>query len=188
MPQRARTKTIISAQEDRSTRSTLLEMIEDEFAGRVEGHDTGALRQSAGFQAAVLVLPLARVDVNGTPCFRVPQIGMVAARCISTFSDLFVTGRVCDGTPVVLAFEAGDPQRPIVIGLLGPVAPPPVRAAEALVDGKKVMLTGEEEVTLRCGKASITLTKAGKVLITGDYLVSRSRGVNRIKGGSVQIN
>jgi hypothetical protein len=56
------------------------------------------------------------------------------------------------------------------------------------VDGKKVTLTGEEEVTLQCGKASITLTRAGKVLITGDYVLSRSRGVNRIKGGSVQIN
>ena len=41
---------------------------------------------------------------------------------------------------------------------------------------------------LRCGKASITLTREGKVLIKGAYLSSRSSGVNRIKGGSVQIN
>ena len=32
------------------------------------------------------------------------------------------------------------------------------------------------------------LTRAGKVLIQGAYLLSRSTGVNRIKGGSVQIN
>ncbi|MEW5071937.1 hypothetical protein AB1P14_09365, partial [Pseudomonas aeruginosa] len=38
------------------------------------------------------------------------------------------------------------------------------------------------------GKASITLTRAGKVIIRGAYLSSRSTGVNRIKGGSVQIN
>ena len=38
------------------------------------------------------------------------------------------------------------------------------------------------------GKASITLTREGKVLIRGTYLSSRSSGVNRIKGGSVQIN
>ena len=30
--------------------------------------------------------------------------------------------------------------------------------------------------------------RAGKVLIRGAYLLSRSSGVNRIKGGSVQIN
>ena len=44
------------------------------------------------------------------------------------------------------------------------------------------------EIELRCGKASLILTRAGKVLIRGAYLLSRSSGVNRIKGGSVQIN
>jgi hypothetical protein len=34
----------------------------------------------------------------------------------------------------------------------------------------------------------LTLTHAGKVLIRGAYVLSRSSGVNRIKGGSVQIN
>jgi hypothetical protein len=55
-------------------------------------------------------------------------------------------------------------------------------------DGKRMLLSAQEEITLRCGQASITLTKAGKVLLSGDYVLSRSRGVNRIKGGSVQIN
>jgi len=41
---------------------------------------------------------------------------------------------------------------------------------------------------LRCGKASITLTREGKVLIHGSYISSRSTGVNRVKGGSVQLN
>ena len=50
------------------------------------------------------------------------------------------------------------------------------------------MFTAESEIVLRCGEASITLTRAGKVLIRGTYLLSRSSGVNRIKGGSVQIN
>jgi hypothetical protein len=59
---------------------------------------------------------------------------------------------------------------------------------EARVDGHRVVLDAEQEIVLRCGKASITLTRAGKVLIRGAYLLSRSSGVNRIKGGSVQIN
>ena len=37
-------------------------------------------------------------------------------------------------------------------------------------------------------KASITLTSAGKILLRGAYILNRSSGVNRIKGGSVQIN
>ena len=56
------------------------------------------------------------------------------------------------------------------------------------VDGKRVVIEGQEEVVLMCGESSITLTKAGKVVIRGKYLVSRSSGVNRILGGSVQVN
>lgn len=56
------------------------------------------------------------------------------------------------------------------------------------VDGKRVLIEGQDEIVLTCGDSSITLTKAGKILIRGKYLVSRSSGVNRILGGSVQVN
>ena len=56
------------------------------------------------------------------------------------------------------------------------------------VDGERLVFTAKKEIVLRCGKASITLTRAGKILIRGAYLLSRSSGVNRIKGGSVKIN
>ncbi len=58
----------------------------------------------------------------------------------------------------------------------------------AFVDGSRVVLEGKEEIVLKCGEASITLTKAGKILIRGKYLLNRSSGVNRIMGGSVQVN
>ena len=57
-----------------------------------------------------------------------------------------------------------------------------------VVDGERLVFTAEREIVLRCGNASITLTRAGKVLITGEYVLTRARGVNRIRGGSVQIN
>jgi len=59
---------------------------------------------------------------------------------------------------------------------------------EVDADGERLVVTAKEQIVLRCGKASITLTKAGKVLIQGAYVSSRSSGVNRIKGGSVQLN
>lgn len=59
---------------------------------------------------------------------------------------------------------------------------------QVIVDGKRVTIQGAEEITLKCGEASITLTKSGKILIRGTYLSNRSSGVNRILGGSVQIN
>jgi len=56
------------------------------------------------------------------------------------------------------------------------------------VDGEQVTITGDREIVLRCGEASIVLTKAGKVIIRGAYVVTRSSGANRIKGASVHIN
>jgi len=96
------------------------------------------------------------------------------------------------GRRVVLMFEGGDPRRPIVMGLLRPVEgwPLPEQPAQVEVeaDGERLLLTTKEQLVLRCGKASITLTKAGKVLIQGTYVSHRSSGVMRIKGGSVQLN
>jgi hypothetical protein len=86
-------------------------------------------------------------------------------------------------------FEDGDPRRPIILGFVQSHASQPTpQSTEVSVDGEQVTLTAEKEVVLRCGHASITLTRAGKILIRGKYVLSRSSGVNRIKGGSVQIN
>lgn len=92
------------------------------------------------------------------------------------------------GQPVALLFEGGNPARPLVMGRVqNPedlIAPAPTVER----DGERLELTAEREIVLRCGKASITLTRAGKVIIRGAYLSCRSSGVHRIKGGSVQIN
>jgi hypothetical protein len=90
------------------------------------------------------------------------------------------------GSEVVLLFENGDPARPIVIGLLRPPAQPSKVVAE--LDGERIALTAEKEISLKCGEASITLTAAGKILIRGTYVLTRSSGANRIKGATVEIN
>ncbi|RUR71672.1 hypothetical protein EJP67_31965 [Variovorax guangxiensis] len=96
------------------------------------------------------------------------------------------------GRQVVLMFENADPARPIVIGVLRGAHGWPLPDAPAQVevdaDGERMLVSARDELVLRCGKASITLTRAGKVLIQGSYVSSRSTGVNRVKGGSVQLN
>jgi hypothetical protein len=95
------------------------------------------------------------------------------------------------GRHVVLMFEDGDPRRPLVLGCLAQQAATPAERpgnVEVDADGERLLLSAKEQLVLRCGKASITLTKAGKILIQGAYVSSRSSGVNRIKGGSVQLN
>ena len=95
------------------------------------------------------------------------------------------------GKEVILLFEDGDVTRPLLVGLVQVPSVPQVKSDKKLdvtLDGQQITLTGEREICLRCGEASITLTRAGKVLIKGTYLLSKSTGPNRIKGGSVQLN
>lgn len=117
------------------------------------------------------------------------------------------------GRQVALLFAEGNLSKPVIMGLIHSAldvmlenfevvveednkeetsrsndnAKPSVMD-DVLLDGKRIVLEGKEEVVLKCGEASITLTKAGKILIRGKYLLNRSTGVNRIMGGSVQVN
>lgn len=63
-----------------------------------------------------------------------------------------------------------------------------LNADDVQVDGGKITFEAQDEMVFKCGKSSITLTKSGKILIRGEYLLNRSSGVNRIMGGSVQVN
>lgn len=96
------------------------------------------------------------------------------------------------GRDVVLMFEDGNPWRPLILGCLhdahGRSLPEQPGAIEMDVDGQRLLVSAKEQLVLRCGKASITLTRAGKVMFHGTYVSNRSSGVLRLKGGSVQIN
>ena len=102
------------------------------------------------------------------------------------------------GKEIALLFEDGDSAKPIILGIMrgGRLRGTNVSEARFLalpveafkIDEDIVILSAKREIVLQCGKASITLTSAGKLLINGEYVVSRSSGVNKIRGGSVQIN
>lgn len=100
-------------------------------------------------------------------------------------------------TAVVLLFES-DRARPVVIGVLqrgDAVEPEPSRGPAALpgslsvdLDGNRVVLSAKHEIVLKCGEAEIVLRANGRVLIRGVHVETRSKGLNRIKGGAVHIN
>jgi hypothetical protein len=95
------------------------------------------------------------------------------------------------GREAILLFEDGDPERPILVGVIqqpAAIGDETSKSVDVTVDGQRLTLSAEQEIVLRCGEASITLTRAGKVLIRGTYLLSRSSGPNRIKGGSIGLN
>jgi len=122
------------------------------------------------------------LDEKGTPLVRfegAPEGGSVAARSVVPLNS----GTI--GCDVVLMFEQGDLTRPLIMGILRTARPEPIQAK---LDGEKLVFTADREIVLSCGDASITLTAAGKVLIRGTYVLSRSSGANRIKGAAVEIN
>lgn len=115
-----------------------------------------------------------------------PRSGSLAAQAIVDLHGSHI------GRPVVLMFEGGDLLKPIIMGVLRNAQVEPLDAppghVDIDVDGERMTVSAKHQLVLRCGKASITLTDAGKVLIEGAYISSRSTGVNRVKGGSVQLN
>lgn len=132
---------------------------------------------------------IAMRDPGRTPLVLYPgQNGSAAvpARSIVDLRDSQI------GKQVLLLFEGNEVAAPIVIGILReanecPAGEPPPQV-EFQADGDRMIVSAKKRLVLRCGRASVTLTEEGKILIQGTYLSSCSSGVHRIKGGSVQIN
>jgi hypothetical protein len=88
--------------------------------------------------------------------------------------------------PVLLVFENGDINLPIVAGVIretNGAAPP-----KPSPDRNEVVLEAPKQLTLVCGKSSITLRSDGRVIIKGAEILSRASGTNKIRGASVAIN
>lgn len=148
---------------------------------------------------------IAGVDADGEVLvdFEGNAAGPTAARSTVALEASAVLSALAAKQAVVLLFERGDPARPLIIGLVQPApgspllelmlpepadAAPPAEPRVATVDGETVAIEGRDEIVLRCGEASITLRRNGKVIIRGAYVETHAAGTNRIKGGSVRIN
>lgn len=128
----------------------------------------------------VVIGTIAAVEPDGAVCVSYLGARDVLARVMTAVTPAD-TGR-----DAALLFEGGNPEKPVVMGLL--FRPQTRHGALGKVDGERLVFSAEKEIVLECGDASITLTRAGKILIKGNYVLSRSKGTNRIQGGSVQIN
>jgi hypothetical protein len=60
------------------------------------------------------------------------------------------------------------------------------QAPEPMAD--ELLLEAKRQITLRCGKSSITLYPNGKIVLRGDYILSDAEGLNRIIGGQIELN
>lgn len=156
--------------------------------GTVNGErKTGSLaRGKIATAGSVVVGCLVGLDDAGAPLVDYPgnRQSSLPARSTVPLSQQQV------GREVALMFEEGDPARPLIIGLIQDPFRPTAEAKliHTTVDGEPLTITAEKELVLKCGQASIVLTRDGKIQLRGTYLLSRSSGVNRIQGGSIELN
>lgn len=141
---------------------------------RVSGAQIGRLLAVTGDQRPLVDYPAA---VNG------PRVAILAAHPPSGLLD----GAV--GRHVVLLFEDGDPDKPILTAFVQEESEQRVGAPDYLkVDGEVIAIEAARELELRCGEASIRLTQDGRVIVKGIQITSEAKGLQRIRGAAVRIN
>jgi hypothetical protein len=89
--------------------------------------------------------------------------------------------------PVRLRFEEGNARRPVIVGLASESEEAAAPRSPDEAGGDFQVLESRDGLIIRCGKASLTLLRNGKVVLKGTYVETYSEGVNRIKGGVVDI-
>jgi hypothetical protein len=167
---------------------------------KTASHEKILFKETLEKVEGVRIGKISKIAENGQVLVNYPGNGEdpLPARVTTSVKQQILRRGNSVGREVLLAFENNDPRRPVIIDTMHSLLDEISEASslplereklqDITVDGKHVTFDAKEEIVLRCGKASITLTRAGKVLIRGAYLLSRSSGTNRIKGGSVQIN
>jgi uncharacterized protein DUF6484 len=145
----------------------------------------GAAPREVGSLPSTVVAKLAALDGDGGPWVILGE-GRARARRARTIVAL---GTSAVGREVLVCFS-GSVRTPVVIGVVraagDPVASEP--ALDLLVNRRRLVLSADEEVVIRCGQARITLTAGGKIVVEGADLVSSAKRINRIRGGAVRIN
>ncbi len=135
------------------------------------------------------------IDISSTGAPLIDYPGNSSGNPIQALATVEV-GKSAIGRQVAILFANGDLGQPVVIGLIrnmvdastGSEETSNPKAFDVKMDDENIVFSAKNQVTFQCGKASIILTKAGKVIISGEYVVSKSTGVNSLKGGSIQLN
>ena len=162
---------------------------------------TGVLNRALAHELRLARGTVVGIDINGhvRVCVEAEAARNIACEVL----------RAGDGDPlwlapgqkVLVALSADPEPSGVILGGIGPAgsdvgqkalltaAPPtPSEPAPGSDPRREITIEAGEELVLRCGEASIQLTRDGKIIIRGEHILSRAKGTQRIKGGSVAIN
>ncbi len=152
-----------------------------------------ALRETSRRADALLAGHLDGVDAEGRILFRAegsddPPVPVAIGMAVSD-GALVQSARLRRRAVVARTDNAGL----VLVGFLRERVDARVRDAgpgdlEVVVDGETLQIRAERQIELRCGKASLLLRADGRVILSGTYVVSTSRGPNKIKGATIALN
>lgn len=143
-----------------------------------------------------VVVPVEHVDEQGRLWIRhsgrllaVRLLGHALAAESGGWSDLV-------GRSALVVFTATTSDEPVLMGLMARSDTARLEAVANLgsversveIDGRRLSLQAGQQLTLRCGEASLTLNADGRIVMKGLEIVSRALRTHKIKGGSVNIN
>ena len=117
-------------------------------------------------------------DGEGRPMIDVDGVAVSAQATVEV-------GRDDLGREAMVTFLQGDPLRPVITGLF---VAPSRRRRHHKINADELDFEASSKITFKCGKSSITLHRDGKIVIRGEHLLSRASGVNRIRGGTIELN
>ena len=147
------------------------------------------LPEAPNYNGVVIGTLLGLADEGRTPLVGLPHPTFSTALRARSILDLSAAHI---GHQVVLLFEQGTPSRPVIMGLLRSSGSGAVTAqlghVEVSLDGERMIVSARSELVLRCGKSRLTLREDGRIEVSGETIVTKATGANRILGGSVQLN
>ncbi|MBZ4415382.1 DUF6484 domain-containing protein [Myxococcus sp. RHST-1-4] len=122
------------------------------------------------------------MDFEGNPTG--PSVALSTVPLEGSLQDEALTVR----QRVKLRFHDGDIRRPVIIGLSQDEPERTAPGSPLTPSGTGLEVQEDADgVTLRVGKSSIKLLRDGKIIIKGTYIETCAEGLNRIKGGTVDI-
>lgn len=152
------------------------------------------VRREATGPAEILTGHLRAIDAEGRLMFQPEGAADAFPVTIGIDADDGALVRAVRRQHRALVMRSGDPvARWILVGLVRERIGEAARDAkpgrlEVSMDGEKVRLEAEHDIELKCGRASITLRYDGRVEIRGTHILSASRGPNRVKGATIDLN
>ena len=165
----------------------------------VRGHDGVALElgtdPSSSERMQAVSGHLAGIDDEGRLLFRADGCADVCSVAIAIpLSDDELAQAAFLGRRALVLLTANANEHGVLVGLVRERVGAEARDAalgsgvNVKVDGDAVRITAQSEIELRCGKSRLFLHKDGRIEISGNYLISRSRGPVKIKGATIALN